>query len=59
MLSEGPDTICKLLEMSKNFYEPKYLKIDHYINLTIEDYKLKHDAMLDKCCDWINDILNK
>ena len=58
-IMKGIYTKKKLHEMPKNFYEPKYLKIDHYINLTIEDYKLKHDAMLDKCCDWINDILNK
>ena len=46
----------KLLKMSKSFYEPKYLKIDYYINLTLEDYKSGKDVMLEKCCNWIKSI---
>lgn len=42
--------------MSKSFYEPKYLKIDYYINLTLEDYKSGKDVMLEKCCNWIKSI---
>ena len=48
----------KLHEMPKSFYEPKYLKIDYYIDLTIEDYQLESDVMLDKCCEWINNTFN-
>ena len=36
--------------------EPKYLKIDYYINLTLEDYKSGKDVMLEKCCNWIKSI---
>lgn len=53
---KGIYTKKKLLKMSKSFYEPKYLKIDYYINLTLEDYKSGKDVMLEKCCNWIKSI---
>lgn len=56
---KGIYTKKKLHKMPKSFYEPKYLKIDYYINLTINDYKSENDVMLDKCCEWINNTLNK
>lgn len=43
----------KLHKFPKSFFEPKYLEIDYYINLTIDEYKSEKDVMLEKCCDWI------
>lgn len=50
---KGIYTKKKLHKFPKSFFEPKYLKIDYYINLTIDDYKSEKDVMLEKCCDWI------
>ena len=50
---KGIYTKKKLHKFPKSFFEPKYLEIDYYINLTIEDYKSEKDVMLEKCCDWI------
>lgn len=50
---KGIYTKKKLLKFPKSFFEPKYLEIDYYINLTIDDYKSEKDVMLEKCCDWI------
>ena len=50
---KGIYTKKKLHKFPKSFFEPKYLEIDYYINLTIDDYKSEKDVMLEKCCDWI------
>lgn len=50
---KGIYTKNKLHKFPKSFFEPKYLEIDYYINLTIDDYKSEKDVMLEKCCDWI------
>lgn len=50
---KGIYTKKKLHKFPKSFFEPKYLEIDYYINLTIDDYKSEKDVMLKKCCDWI------
>ena len=50
---KGIYTKKKLHKFRKSFFEPKYLEIDYYINLTIDDYKSEKDVMLEKCCDWI------
>lgn len=50
---KGIYTKKKIHKFPKSFFEPKYLEIDYYINLTIDDYKSEKDVMLEKCCDWI------
>lgn len=50
---KGIYTKKKLHKFPKSFFEPKYLEIDYYINLTIDDYKSEKDVMLENCCDWI------
>lgn len=57
-IMKGIFTKNKLHKMPKEFYEPKYLKIDYYIDLTIDDYKSGNDVMLEKCCDWIKNNEN-
>ena len=58
-IMKGIYTKTKLHKMPKSFFEPKFLKIDYCIDLTIKDYKSDADVMLDKCCEWINSIFNK
>lgn len=53
-IMKGIYTKKELHKKPKEFFKPKFLKIDYYVNLTINDYKLNKDVTLDKCCEWIN-----
>jgi len=53
---KGIYTKEELLSKDKIFFEPQYLKIDYYINLSLDDYKTDRDVMLNKCCEFLKKI---